>query len=72
MPHSFTVTLGDDGTLMNVVSTDGKGVSEKIESPPPLPPGKTTGANGIGIIMTVENPICCYWVQGGRAFKVCW
>jgi hypothetical protein len=27
--------------------------------------------SSIGIVMTEENPRCCYWIQGGRAFKVC-
>jgi hypothetical protein len=72
MPHQFTVTLGDDGTLMNVVSTNGEGVSQELKAPAPFPPGKTTAATGLGVVMTVENPTCCYWIQGGRAFKVCW
>lgn len=72
MSRSFTVTLGDNGFLESVVATDGKGKSEQIETPHPFAPGKTTAATGIGIVMTQENPTCCYWIQGGRAFRVCW
>ena len=72
MPKTFTVTLADNGFLESVAAADGKGSAELIETPHPFSPGKTTAATGIGIVMTVENPTCCYWIQGGRAFRVCW
>jgi hypothetical protein len=72
MSRTFTVTLGDDGTLDSVVATDGKGTVQQIPTPHPFAPGKTIAATGIGVVMTEENPACCYWIQGGRAFKVCW
>ena len=72
MSRTFTVTLGDNGLIESVVATDGKGKVEQITGLHPFPPGKTTAASAIGIVMTEENPVCCYWIQGGRAFKVCW
>lgn len=70
MPQTFTLTLDDNGDIQGVTLLNGpKG--ESIPAPKAFP-GKVTAANGIGIVMTQENPTCCYWIQGGRAFKVCW
>jgi hypothetical protein len=69
MSRTFTVTLGDNGDIEQVESGTAK---VEVIQPHPFPPGRTTAATGIGIVMTQENPTCCYWIQGGRAFKICW
>jgi hypothetical protein len=69
---TFIITLGRDGVLQSVKRADGRGTVEKIPAPSPFPPGTLVGANGIGIVMTQQNPFCCFFVQGGQAFSICW
>jgi hypothetical protein len=70
MAQTFTITLEDSGEIKQVTLLNGPEV-KPIDAPKTFP-GKVLAANGIGIVMTEENPHCCYWIQGGRAFKVCW
>ena len=69
---SFVLTFEPNGVLQSVRRADGTGSVEQIPAPSPFPPGKLTGVNSIGIVMTQVNPLCCFFVQGGQAFRVCW
>jgi hypothetical protein len=69
---TFVITMHPNGVLESVRRLDGSGSVAKIDVPSPFPAGSLTGANGIGIVMTQTNPFCCFFVQGGQAFRVCW
>jgi hypothetical protein len=69
-PRKFTITLDEDGRLVDVTVEPGGGIVTRLE-PGFKIPGQALMFGGIALLTTQENPTCQYLTTGGVAFKVC-